>query len=476
MAYETRPFVNGCFSAANAHFPVRNPYNGELIAEVGRADAAMLDAALAAAEAAGPVLAALPPYKRAELLQRISSLILAKEEYLARLIMQEAGKPITLARAEVKRAAGTFAIAADEARRYAGELCLQEAYAPSGGKYALIGRFPVTPVLAITPFNFPLNLTAHKVAPALAVGCAVIHKPASYTPLTALALAEIYAEAEAPAGAYNVVPAFPADMDSLVRSERIRKISFTGSADIGWALKAACGRKRITLELGGNAAVVIDEVSDIPSVAKQVALGAFAYAGQVCISIQRIFVQERLYGEFALALADYTMKSVRSGDPVDPEVINGPMISQQDVERVSSWVKDAQACGASVLCGGIAQGRVFMPAIISGAPLDAKVCAEEAFAPIAVIAPYGEFNEAVAMVNNSRFGLQAGYFTNDLAKANYAYENTEAGAVLINDTPIARLDHLPYGGVKDSGFGREGPRAAMDELTEPRLFVPKPPR
>ena len=353
---------------------------------------------------------------------------------------------------------------------------MQEAYAPSGGKYAIIGRFPVTPVLAITPFNFPLNLTAHKVAPALAVGCAVIHKPASYTPLSALMLAEVYAEAGVPEGAYNVVPCSSAEMGTLTGSERVRKITFTGSPEVGWALKAASGKKRITLELGGNAAVVVDEVNDIAGVAAQVARGAFAYAGQVCISIQRVFVQERLYGEFTLAMIDYTAKSIRSGNPADPEVINGPMISQGDVERVASWVKEAQASGASVLCGGIAQGRVFMPTVISGAPADVKVCAEEAFAPIAVIAPYKDFADAVAMVNNSRFGLQAGYFTHDLDKANYAYENTQAGAVLVNETPIARLDHLPYGGVKDSGFGREGPRAAMDELTEPRLLVTKPGR
>lgn len=476
MAYETRPFINGRFVPPAGTFPVHNPFTGETFAQAGCADKAMLGHALDAAVAAGAALAKLAPFERAELLHKISELILRRSNEFANLIMLEAGKPITLAKAEVQRAAGTFAIAGDEARRYAGELHLQEAYAPSGGKYAVIGRFPVTPVLAITPFNFPLNLTAHKVAPALAVGCAVIHKPSSYTPLTALMLAEAYAEAGAPAGAYNVVPCSSAEMGTLVYSERVRKISFTGSPEVGWALKAASGRKKVTLELGGNAAVVVDEVNDIAGVAAQVARGAFVYAGQVCISIQRIFVQQRLYGEFTLALVDYTAKNIRSGNPADPEVINGPMISPQDVERVSSWVKDAQASGASVLCGGIAQGRVFMPTFISGAPEDAKVCADEAFAPVAVIAPYGDFTEAVAMVNNSRFGLQAGYFTHDLDKANYAYENTQAGAVLINETPIARLDHLPYGGVKDSGFGREGPRAAMDELTEPRLLVTKPGR
>jgi acyl-CoA reductase-like NAD-dependent aldehyde dehydrogenase len=475
MECEIRPYINGCFIAANAHFPVLNPYSGETIADIGRADKPMLEAALRAAEGAGKALADIPPYKRTELLQRISFLISGRAEYFAQLIMREAGKPITLARSEVKRATDTFAIAADEARRYAGELCLQESYAASGGKYALIGRFPVTPVLAITPFNFPLNLTAHKVAPALAVGCAVIHKPASYTPLTALALAQVYAEAEAPAGAYNVVPAASADIEILVRSERVRKISFTGSAEVGWALKAACGRKRITLELGGNAAVVIEEVDDIAGVARQVAMGAFVYAGQVCISVQRIFVQERLYETFTSELVKATL-ALRSGDPSDPDVINGPMISRKDVARTAQWVAEASAGGAKVLCGGEEDSAVYTPTLIANSPRGAKVRDEEAFAPLAIIEPYGDFCEAVAMVNDSRYGLQAGYFTHNLDKANYAYEHTEAGAVLINETPIARLDHLPYGGVKDSGFGREGPQAAMDELTEPRLFVSKPGR
>ncbi len=462
---------------AKGTFPVTNPYNGETIAEVGRADIAMLDDALSAAEAAGDALAILAPYQRADLLLRISELIAERAEELAETITLEAGKPIALSRGEAQRAVGTFRIAAEEARRYAGELHLQEAYGASGGKYALIGRFPLTPVLAITPFNFPLNLVAHKIAPALAVGSTVIHKPARYSPLTALMLAQIYADAGVPAGAYNVVPTAPSELEGLIASERVRKISFTGSAEVGWGLKAKCGRKRITLELGGNAAVVVDEVDDIPSIAAHIARGAFAYSGQVCISIQRIFVRDALYDEFTRALVEYTKAKIRSGDPFDEEVLNGPMISQGDVERVGAWVAEAKDAGAKVLCGGGgAEGAVFAPTILAEAPRDSKVCAEEAFAPLAVVEPYCDFAEAVAKVNDSRFGLQAGYFTHDLNKAQYAFEHTEVGAVLINETPIARLDHLPYGGVKDSGFGREGPRYAMDELTEPRVLVIKPNR
>ena len=476
MEYETRPFIGGEFVDAKDAFPVTNPYTGETVAEVGRADIAMLDDALSAAEAAGDALAALAPYQRADLLLTISELIAERADELARTITLEAGKPIALSRGETQRAVGTFRIAAEEARRYAGELHLQEAYGASGGKYALIGRFPLTPLLAITPFNFPLNLVAHKVAPALAVGSAVIHKPARYTPLTALMLAEIYADAGVPAGAYNVVPTAPSELEGMIASERIRKISFTGSAEAGWGLKAACGRKRITLEMGGNAAVVVDEADDVPAIAAHVARGAFAYSGQVCISIQRIFVRDTLSDEFARAFVEYTKAEIRSGDPFVEAVLNGPMISQDDVERVSSWIAEATATGAKVLCGGDAEGVVFAPTIIADAPHDAKVWAEEAFAPLAVVEDYRDFEEAVAKVNDSRFGLQAGYFTHDLDKAHYAFERTEAGAVLINETPISRLDHLPYGGVKDSGFGREGPRFAMDELTEPRVFVVKPNR
>jgi glyceraldehyde-3-phosphate dehydrogenase (NADP+) len=476
MGYETRPFIGGEFVDVKDAFPVTNPYTGETVAEVGRADGGMLDDALGAAEAAREALADLAPYERADLLLRISELIAKRVKELAKVITLEAGKPITLSRGEAQRAVRTFRIAAEEARRYAGELHLQEAYGASGGKYALIGRFPLTPLLAITPFNFPLNLVAHKIAPALAVGSAVIHKPARYTPLTALMLAEIYAKAEVPAGAYNVVPTAPSELEGLIGSERIRKISFTGSAEVGWGLKATCGRKRITLELGGNAAVVVDEVDDIPAVAAHVARGAFAYSGQVCISIQRIFVRDALYDEFARTFVEYTKAEIRSGDPFDEAVLNGPMISQGDLERVRSWVAEAASAGAKVLCGGSAEGAVFSPTILADAPRDSKVWAEEAFAPLAVVEPYRDFEEAVAKVNDSRFGLQAGYFTHDLDKAQYAFEHTEVGAVMINETPISRLDHLPYGGVKDSGFGREGPRFAMDELTEPRVFVVKPNR
>jgi len=474
MAYETRPYINGEFVDCTQSFPVLNPFNGETVAEARLADESHLQSALNAAQNVSGTLREMAPFARAELLLRLSGLIAERKEELARLITLEAGKPITLSRGEVDRAVGTFRIAAEEARRYAGELHLQEAYGRSGGKYAIIGRFPLSPVLAITPFNFPLNLVAHKVAPALAVGAAVIHKPARYTPLTALMLAQIYRDAGVPPGAYNVLPAAPAALESLIASERVRKISFTGSAEVGWGLKADCGKKRITLELGGNAAAVVEDAADLPRLAAHLARGAFAYAGQVCISVQRIFVRKKLYDDFIAALVKFTEEEIHSGDPFDKDVLNGPLISPDDVKRVAEWVAEARQAGARVLCGGTAEGNVFAPTVIENAPRQARVYAEEAFAPLVVVAPYGDFAEAVELVNDSRFGLQAGYFTRDLDKANYAFEHTGCGAVLINESPIARLDHLPYGGVKDSGFGREGLRWAMDELTEPRLFVVKP--
>ena len=476
MELRTQPYIGGKFVDAASSFAVRNPWDDSTVAQVGMADRKMLEEALAAAQSAGAELQALKPYQRAELLAAISAKIAERKEELAKLIVSEVGKPIALARGEVERAVGTFKIASEEARRLTGELHWQEAYGEAGGEYALIRRFPVSPVLAITPFNFPLNLVAHKVAPALAVGSAVLHKPSRSCPLTALALADVYDEVGVPAGALNVVPCAPGELDFLVASHAVKKISFTGSAEVGWKLKSACRKKKITLELGGNAAVVVDEVDDLAAVAGSVARAAFAYAGQVCISVQRILVREELYDDFVRELAVYTQNEIQSGDPWDEQVLVGPMITQKDVERVGQWVAEAVDAGAEVLAGGESEGSLFKPTLLAKVPKDARVWCEEAFAPLAVLASYKSFEDAVAMVNDSRFGLQAGYFVRDMDKVLYAYNHTEVGAVIINETPIVRLDQLPYGGVKDSGFGREGLRFAMDELTEPRMLVMKPGR
>jgi len=473
---ERRPFVGGKFVDGQGTFRVRNPWDGSIVSEVGLASSENIELALSLAEKAHIELASLKPYERANLLERISQLINDNLEKFAELIVTEVGKPITLARVEVQRAVNTFKIACDEARRLEGELFFQEGYAKTGGEYAILRRFPISTMLAITPFNFPLNLVAHKVAPALAVGTAVIHKPSRYCPLTALLLAKVMSEAGVPAGAYSVIPCAPESLDSLIETDRIKKISFTGSAQVGWHLKNRCGKKKITLELGGNAAVVIEDVDDIKGVAERVAKAAFAYAGQICISVQRVLVNERLYDTFLDALVEFTENNIKSGNPRDEAVLNGPMISEADVVRINDWVTEAVSQGAKVLAGGKREGFVYLPTILVNFPRDAKVWNEEAFAPICCVYPYRTFEEAVNLVNESRFGLQAGYFLKDMDKALYAYDHTEVGAVLINDVPMARIDELPYGGVKDSGFGREGIRSAISEMTEPRLLVLKPSR
>ena len=473
---ERKPFIGGKFVDGEGAVRVRNPWDGSIVSEVELASLQNIELALSLAEKAHIELASLKPYERANLLQRISGLIEANLEKFAELITMEVGKPITLARIEVQRAVNTFKIACDEARRLEGQVFFQEAYAKTGGRYAILRRFPLSTMLAITPFNFPLNLVAHKVAPALAVGTSVIHKPSRYCPLTALLLAKVVSESGVPPGAYSVIPCAPESLDFLIETERIRKISFTGSAQVGWDLKNRCGKKKITLELGGNAAVVIEEVDDIKGVAERVAKAAFAYAGQICISVQRVLVKQNLYHNFLNALVEFTENGIKSGDPKDEAVLNGPMISEADVVRIHEWVTEAVNQGAKVLTGGKREGFVYLPTILVDFPRDAKVWNEEAFAPVCCVYPYKSFEEAVRLVNESRFGLQAGYFLKDMDKALYAYDHTEVGAVLINDVPMARIDELPYGGVKDSGFGREGIRSAMEEMTEPRLLVLKPSR
>ncbi len=471
---QTKPFSAGEFRDGVEACPVRNPWDGSTVAEVELAGDDQIRESLASATNAHPILVSLPPFERANLLEKISGGISRKADYLAELITEEVGKPISLSRAEVARAVNTFKISADEARRLEGRLHFQEGYTKTGGEYALLRRFPVSTMLAITPFNFPLNLPAHKLAPALAVGTAVIHKPSRYCPLTALALAEIYQECDVPKGALNVIPCAPNALDALIAGDEVKKISFTGSAEVGWGLKQDCGKKKITLELGGNAAVVVEEAEDLVSVAGRIAKASFAYAGQICISVQRVLVKDSLYDEFLTTLVDFTKSKVKSGNPMDEAVLNGPMISENDLKRIERWVEEARALGAQVLTGGHREGFIYLPTIIRDVPKDAKVWREEAFAPIVCVRPYETFEEAVEEVNDSRFGLQAGYYVKDADKVFYAYDNTVAGAVLINEVPMARIDELPYGGVKDSGFGREGVRSAMDEMTEPRLLVIKP--
>ena len=412
----------------------------------------------------------LPTYERAGALRRISAGIAARRDELAELITRESGKPIRDARVEAERGVLVFRLAAEEAERLGGETMPLDIAPPHKGRHALTRRFPVGPVAGISPFNFPLNLAAHKVAPALAAGCSIVLKPPSRDPLTMLTVAEIIDEAELPAGAVSVLPMDRATGDRLVTDDRFRLLSFTGSPAIGWRMKERAGRKAVVLELGGNAGEIVDASADLDWAVQRSIVGAFAYSGQVCISVQRMLVHASVWDDFMDRFAAAASR-LRLGDPMDPHTDVGPMVDAAAVERTERWVEAAVADGAEILAGGAGEGRFFRPTVIVKADRSAKVCTEEAFAPLVVAFPFDDIETAFDEVNASRFGLQAGVFTNDLDHAWRAFETLEVGGVVINDVPTYRVDHMPYGGIKESGLGREGLRWAIEDMTELRLMV-----
>ena len=426
--------------------------------------------AVRAAVAAFEVTRRLPAYERAATLRNISSGIRARREELARLIALEAGKPIRDALVEVDRATLTFRLGAEEAERLGGEVIPLDLMASSKGRVGITRRYPAGPVAAISPFNFPLNLAAHKLAPAIAAGCSIVLKPPSKDPLTMLTVAEIVEEAGAPAGSVSILPMSRALGDRLVADDRFAVLSFTGSPAVGWPMKARAGKKRVVLELGGNAGAIVDRSADLDWAVRRITVGAFSYSGQVCISVQRVFVHEDVFDDFADRLVA-AARALRLGDPLDPETDLGPMVDAKAAARTQAWVDEAVAAGARLLLGGHAEDTFYPPTILVDAPLDAKVCSEEAFAPLVVLARFSDFEAAVAQANDSRFGLQAGVFTNDLGDAFRAFNGLEVGGVILNDIPTYRIDHMPYGGVKDSGHGREGLRYAIEDMTEIRILV-----
>jgi acyl-CoA reductase-like NAD-dependent aldehyde dehydrogenase len=415
---------------------------------------------------------ALPRWKRREILEDVAGALIEQKERFAQLIVAEAGKPVRLARAEVDRAVLTFKTAAEEAARLGGESLPLDLTEGNEGRWGLVQRFPVGPILAITPFNFPLNLVAHKLAPALAAGCPVILKPAPQTPFTALALGEVILKAGWPGEALAVLPLSNADTAWLAEKEdRVKLVSFTGSAKVGWELKARSGRKRVLLELGGNAALIVhNDWHDIEDAASRTAHAAFGYAGQSCISVQRVFVQRNVFQTFLWKVVECTANLV-SGDPSAEATEVGPLIRASDADRVEAWVKEAVEGGAKLIAGGQRQGSVITPVILTGTKVGMKVRDEEVFGPVVAIEPYDDFEQALADVNHSRFGLQAGLLTRDAGRILTAYRELEVGALIVGDTPAWRLDPMPYGGVKDSGLGREGIRSAIEEMTEPRMLV-----
>lgn len=470
---ERKPlFLAGGPHPGRSALPVLDKYRGTVIAEAALADAALLAEAIAAAAAAQPALARLPAYRRRAILHAVSAGIEGRAPAFAELICRETGKPIRDARAEVERAIDTFRIAGEEAMRIDGSIP-EVATGPRGeGFRCLVKRVPVGVCAFITPFNFPLNLAAHKIAPAIAAGCPFVLKPASSTPLSALLLGELLAEAGLPEGAFSILPMPAAEARALVEDERIALLSFTGSAKVGWALKARAGRKRVVLELGGNAACIVDEDQGdrLQAIAERLLFGAFYQAGQSCISVQRILIHERLYEALRERLCAGA-RSLRVGDPLLEETSVGPMIDAAEAERVESWIARALARGARQLVGGPRRGALLPPHLLEQVPEDEPLSCEEVFGPVALLSPFADFEAALDKVGQSAWGLQAGVFTHRLEHALAAWDRLEVGAVVVGDVPSVRMDAMPYGGVKGSGLGREGPRYAIAEMTEPRTLL-----
>jgi acyl-CoA reductase-like NAD-dependent aldehyde dehydrogenase len=451
---------------------VRSPWDQGLVGRVSVATRADARQAVNHAAACMRRTRALPRWKRREILEDVASALIEQKERFAKLIVAEAGKPLRLARAEVDRAVLTFKTAAEEAARIGGESLPLDLTQGNEGRWGLVQRFPVGPVLAITPFNFPLNLVAHKLAPAIAAGCPIILKPAPQTPFTALALGEVILKAGWPDEALAVLPLSNADTAHLAEKEdRIKLVTFTGSAKVGWELKAHSGRKRVLLELGGNAALIIHgDWHDLDEAALRTAHAAFGYAGQSCISVQRVFVERKIFQTFVWKLVEIAAKLV-SGDPSDELTDVGPLVRLAEAERIESWIKEAVEAGAKLIAGGERNGSLITPAILTATKPGMKIRDEEAFGPVVMVEPYDDFEQALADVNHSRYGLQAGLLTRDAGRILTAYRELEVGALIVGDTPAWRLDPMPYGGVKDSGLGREGIRSAIEGMTEPRMLV-----
>ncbi|MGB6688155.1 MAG: aldehyde dehydrogenase family protein [Terracidiphilus sp.] len=451
---------------------VRSPWDQGLVGRVTVATRNEARQAVHHAVASLRRTRALPRWKRREILEDVAAALLEQKDRFAKLIVAEAGKPLRMARVEVDRAAMTFKTAAEEAARLGGESLPLDLTEGNEGRWGLVQRFPVGPVLAVTPFNFPLNLVAHKVAPAMAAGCPVIVKPAPQTPFTALALGEVILKAGWPVEALAVLPLSNADTAWLAEKEdRIKLVSFTGSAKVGWELKAHSGRKRVLLELGGNAALIVHgDWHNLDSAAERTAHAAFGFAGQSCVGLQRVFVERAVFQTFLWKVVDQTAKLV-VGDPGDEATDVGPMVRPTEAERVGSWVKEAVEGGAKLIVGGERKDSVVAPTILTATKLGMKVRDEELFGPVVTIEPYEDFEEALAEVNRSKYGLQAGLLTRDANRILTAYRELEVGALIVGDTPSWRLEPMPFGGVKDSGLGREGIRWAIAEMTEPRMLV-----
>ena len=468
---ETVPiFLAGEFVRAGTPLEVRDPATGELIATTWQAGPEELERATAAAVEAFGATRRLASFERRDALAHVAERIGQDADELAELLSRESGKPIRDAKGEVARGALTFRIAAEEALRINGEWLPLDWNAANRGRSGIVRRYPIGPVAAISPFNFPLNLAAHKVAPAIAAGCSIVLKPPSKDPLVMLRVAGYLAETSLPKGAVSILPMDRPTGDRMVTDDRFKLLSFTGSPSVGWKMKAEAGKKKVVLELGGNAGVIVDETADLDWAVARLAFGAFAYSGQVCISVQRIYVVESIFADFQRRFVE-KVRQLQVGSPLDPATDLGPMVDAKAVARTHEWVGEALARGATALVGGEPDGLFYPPTVLVDVPKDARVCGEEVFAPVVNLFPVPDFAAAMAELNDSQFGLQCGVFTNDLERTLRAHDELEVGGVIVNDVPTWRTDAMPYGGVKDSGLGREGLRWSIEDMTEPRLLA-----
>jgi acyl-CoA reductase-like NAD-dependent aldehyde dehydrogenase len=471
MLRESYPYylANEAISA-NTDLDVVDKYTGEVATRVALADPAVIDRAIeAAVQATGP-LRELAPYERQEVLNHCVRRFTERAEEFAQALCVEAGKPIRDSRGEVSRLIDTFRVAAEESVRIEGEVMNLEISARARGYRGMTQRVPIGACSFIAPFNFPLNLAAHKIAPALAVGCPFVLKPASLTPVGALLIGEVLAETDLPAGAFSILPCRRDGADLFTTDDRLKLLSFTGSPKVGWELKARAGRKRVVLELGGNAACIVDEGADLKDTVERLVFGAFYQSGQSCVGVQRIIAHESLYEKLREMLVDRTRKLV-SGDPKKESTFIGPMISEHEAQRLEGWIAQAVVSGATLLCGGQRNGAILDATLLENVSADQDVCRQEAFGPVSVLSRFTQFEDAIAEANDSDFGLQTGVFSKDIDKLLRAWDSLEVGGVIINDVPSWRVDNMPYGGVKDSGLGREGVRFAIEDMTELRLLV-----
>ncbi|MCO1336630.1 aldehyde dehydrogenase family protein [Microbulbifer sp. OS29] len=475
MLQETYPYYLANEAVhANTDLEVTDKYSGKVVTRVALADARTIDSAIDWALLAEKPMANLPAYIRQEVLQHCVQRFKERFEELAVALCIEAGKPIHDSREEVSRLIDTFHVAAQEAVRINGEIVNLEISKRAKGYRGFIRRVPIGACSFISPFNFPLNLAAHKVAPAIAAGCPFVLKPASRTPIGALIIAEVLAETNLPKGAFSVLPCHREGADLFTIDDRFKLLSFTGSPSVGWDLKARAGRKKVVLELGGNAACIIDQDTDLDDAVERLIFGVFYQSGQSCIGVQRIYAHCSLYEDLKRRLIERT-KKLKKGDPKSEDTFIGPMISEGEATRLHDWIKEGVKAGATLLCGGARDGAMLDPTLLEGVPHECAVVQQEAFGPVAILEPFDNFDEVLDKVNDSAFGLQAGIFTRDLYRAQHAWDTLEVGGVVIGDVPSWRVDNMPYGGVKDSGLGREGVRWAIADMTEERLMVVRTP-